>query len=327
MNKHISLLMTAAVVAASTASAQEDKAQRDAAAAQMQARSAADTTGRAWTTGGGFQVNLTQVSLTNWAAGGFNSIGGIAQFNGSANKHVGKVAWDNSLVLAFGGQLQSAQGYSYADGDPIKTDDRIELNSKWGHELKKSLYLAALAQFKTQFTEGFDGSGNRISNLLAPAYAIFGIGLDYRPNDNLSVFVSPATAKLTIVNDEKLWGGSTDPELRVFGVKNGKTTEFEFGGYVKLQYKHDLAKNINFLTRFDMFSNYLRNPQNIDVNWETLWTFKVNDWFAATLGTMLIYDDDTTVPRIKEVDGVKVPDPGPGVQFKETLGIGLTWKL
>jgi hypothetical protein len=235
--------------------------------------------------------------------------------------------WDNSLVLAFGGQLQAAQGIPAKDGTPVKTDDRIELNTKWGRELKKPWYFSALGQFKTQFTEGFNATGDRISNLFAPAYVITGIGFDYRPTEDFSVFMSPATMKLTIVTDKTLWGGSTDPELRVFNVKNGNTSEFELGGYVRFQYKRDLAKNITFLTRGDVFSNYLRDPQNIDVTWETMWTFKVNSWFAATLNTMLIYDDNIDVPRLKEVDGVKVADPGPGTQFKQTLGIGLTFKL
>ncbi len=213
MKGNILLSLALLVLRSATLFSQEDKAQRDAAAAAMQARTAADTTGKLWTRGGVFQMNLTQVSLTNWAAGGFNSVGGIAQFNAFANRHKGKYVWDNSLALAFGGQLQSAQGQSYSDGTPIKTDDRIEMNSKWGYELKKPWYFATLAQFKTQFTEGFDATGNRISNLFAPAYLIVGVGFDYRPNDDFSVFISPATMKLTMVNDEKLFGGSTDPDF------------------------------------------------------------------------------------------------------------------
>lgn len=332
MNKRL-LSLLAVTAALLPATAQEDKATRDAAAAQLTAFSAADTTGKIWTNGGSLQVNLTQVSLTNWAAGGFNSIGGIAQFNGFANRHKGKHVWDNSIALAFGGQLQSAQGTSYADGQPLKTDDRIELNTKWGRELKKPWFFSLLGQFRTQFTEGFDATGNRISNLLAPAYLITGVGFDYRPNDDFTVFMSPATMKMTIVTDERLWGGSEDPELRVYGVKNGSTTEVEVGGFVRAQYKKDLAKNITFLTRAEFFSNYLRNPGNVDVNWETLWTFKVNDWFAATLNTILIYDHDIDVPKLKDVtdpvtgETAKVAAPGPGTQFKQTLGIGLTWKL
>ena len=293
--------------------------------------SAADSTGKIWTKGASLNINITQVSLTNWAAGGNNSLGGIMLFNGFANRHKGKNVWDNSLILAFGGQLQAPQGYSFADGAPAKTDDRIELNSKWGRELKKSWYFSFLGQFKTQFTEGFDGSGNRISNLFAPAYLILAPGFDYRPNDNFSVFVSPAAMKLTIVNDQSLFPDSAVADFRAYGVKYGNTTEVEVGAYLRAQYTKEISKNFTFLTRGDLYSNYLRNPQNIDVSWETLWTLKVNSWFAASLNTLLLYDHDIDVPKLKDetIGGVttKVSAPGPGAQFKQTLGIGLSFKL
>lgn len=294
-----------------------DPKARDAAAAAASARHASDSLDGKWLTSGVVGLNITQVNLTNWAAGGFNSLSGIALFNGTANWKKGRRAWDNSLALAFGGQ-------QIDNGDPVKTDDRIELNSKYGYDLKKHWYLAGVFQFRTQFTEGFNTDGNRISNLLAPGYALLGIGFDYKPNDNFTVFLSPATVRMVIVTDKLLWGGSTDPELRVYGVKNGNTTELEAGGYLRLMYKAELAKNITFMTRGDLFSNYLRDPQNIDVTWETLWTFKVNDWFAATLNTVLIYDHDTNLPK---KDGEGNVYSGPATQFKQTLGLGLTWKL
>lgn len=77
------------------------------------------------------------------------------------------------------------------------------------------------------------------------------------------------------------------------------------------------------MTRADAFSNYLRNPENIDVTWETLFTFKVNSWFAATLNTVLLYDHDTKFLRF---DDANQPYLGPATQFKESLGIGLTFK-
>lgn len=311
------LALSSAFLLSATAQDDIDQKARDAAAAAAQARHASDSLDGKWRRSGVLNLNMSQVSLTNWAAGGFNTVSGIAMFNGTANWKKGRRAWDNSLVLAFGGQR-------IEDGDPTKTDDRIELNSKYGYDLGRHWYLAGVFQFRTQFTEGFDANMNRISNFLAPGYALLGVGMDYKPNDKFTAFVSPATARMVIVTDEKLFGGSTDPELRVFGVKNGNTTELEMGGYVRLMYKTELAKNITFMTRGDLFSNYLRNPQNIDVTWETLWTFKVNDWFAATLNTLLLYDHDTAVPR-KDADGNI--DPGPGTQFKQTLGIGLTWKL
>lgn len=317
--KHLYSLLAATLLANSVSAQNDiDAKSREAATAVAVKRHAIDSLDGKWIRKGVVTINMTQVNLTNWAAGGFSSVSGIAMFNGMANWKKGRRAWDNSLVMAFGGQ------HIHDGSEPQKTDDRIELNSKYGYELNKAWYLAGVFQFRSQFTEGFNEKGTRISNLLAPGYALLGLGLDYKPNDNFSIFFSPVTTRLVIVTDETLWGGSTDPELRVYGVKNGSTTELELGGYIRAQYQTELAKNITFLTRGDIFSNYLRNPQNIDVTWETLWTFKVNDWFAATLNTVLIYDHDTNLPK---VDDQNIPYAGPATQFKQTLGIGLTFNL
>ena len=318
MTRYVLSILASAAFLPLAAQNDVDTEDRDASAAAMQAALPPDTIPNGWQRSGIFNINMTQVNLTNWAAGGFSSVSGIAMFNGTANWKKDHKAWDNSLILAFGGQ------HIHNGSGPQKTDDRIELNSKYGYELKKSLYLAGVFQFRSQFTEGFNADGDRISNFLAPGYALLGVGLDYRPSENFTVFFSPLTARMIIMNDKTLFGGSTDPDLRVYGVKNGSTTELEVGGYVRMQYKRELAKNITFLTRGDLFSNYLRNPQNIDVTWETLWTFKVNEWFAATLNTVLIYDHDTNLPKVNP-EGL--PYTGPATQFKQTLGIGLSFKL
>jgi hypothetical protein len=305
-------LMPAALLAQNDIDAEARKKAEEA----MLAKALADSL-QGWHTGGLFQLNMTQVSLSNWAAGGFSSISGLAQFNGTANWKRGKKAWDNTLILAFGGQQQQ-------DGPSQKTDDRIELNSKYGYELSKAWYVAGLAQLRTQFTEGFNTDGVRISNFMAPGFILGGIGIDHRPSENFTAYFSPAMARLVVVNDKGLWGGSTDPDLRVYGVLNGNTTEFELGGYFRFQYQTKLAENITFLTRGDFFSNYLRNPENIDITWETLFGFKVNSWFGASFGTIVVYDHDTQLPRIN-AEGI--PYTGPATQFKQTLGIGLTVKL
>lgn len=318
MTRYVLSILASAALLPLAAQNDVDTEDRDASAAAMQAALPPDTIPNGWQRSGIFNINMTQVNLTNWAAGGFSSVSGIAMFNGTADWKKDRKAWDNSLILAFGGQ------HIHNGSSPQKTDDRIELNSKYGYELKKSLYLAGVFQFRSQFTEGFNADGDRISNFLAPGYALLGVGLDYRPSENFTVFFSPLTARMIIMNDKTLFGGSTDPDLRVYGVKNGSTTELEVGGYVRMQFKRELAKNITFLTRGDLFSNYLRNPQNIDVTWETLWTFKVNEWFAATLNTVLIYDHDTNLPKVNP-EGL--PYTGPATQFKQTLGIGLSFKL
>jgi hypothetical protein len=328
MNKQLLL----SILAASSflgASAQIDPT---AAKAALEEAAPADTAGKIWTTGGVVQVNLNQVSLTNWAAGGFSSVSGVAMFNGYANRRKGRHSWDNNLALAYG--IIDQEG-----SDVIKTDDRIELNSRYGYDLRDSSAWAVsgLLQFRTQFAEGFDTENPDlvISDLMAPAYLLIGVGATYKPNDDFSVFISPAMSKITFVLDQDLadFGafGVDAAEFNDLGEKiaDGANSRFELGGFVALQYKKELMENITFITRADFFSNYLDNPQNIDVSWETMTNFKINDWFAATLSTLLLYDDDVDLIRDLKDDadtpqGVFI---GPGTQFKQTLGLGLTFKL
>jgi hypothetical protein len=315
MLKKIMLVLLAGHFLVGTLTAQNDV--DTTAFAGLAGAAGVDTLPPGWRVNGVFTLNLTQVSLTNWAAGGRSSIGGISMLNVQANWQRDRRAWDNTLVLAFGGQQ--------ADGGPaVKTEDRIELVSKYGYRLRHPWYLAGLAQFRTQFTEGFNEEGRRISHFMAPGYLLGGLGIDYRPGDHFSVFLSPAMARLVVVQDRSLWLDPDDPDERAYGVLQGNTTEFEFGAFLRMQFNTQLAENITFLTRGDLFSNYLRNPGNIKVNWETLLSFSVNEWFAATLNTLLIYDHDIQLPRTDAEGNVTT---APATQFKQTLGVGLTLQL
>ena len=307
-------------------SAQGDLDDKDRKALREKAALTLDSA-KVWTKGGVFQLNFTQVQLVNWSAGGVSSMSGIAQVNAFANKRKGKMAWDNSIALAYG--LLAQEGKR-----SFKSDDRFELNSRMGYQIKGPWYASALFQFRSQFMEGFNATNDtvKISNLLAPGYLIFGLGVDYKPNDKFSLFLSPATVKMTFVMDQDLAdAGAFGVEGAVFDTVNGaftrvtpgETSLFQFGAFLNATYQTPVAKNITFMTRLDLFSNYLKEPSNIDVNWEMLWTFKVNDWFAATLNTMLIYDHDIDIARVED----NTPKFGPTTQFRETLGVGLNVKF
>jgi hypothetical protein len=155
-----------------------------------------------------------------------------------------------------------------------------------------------------------------ISRFMAPGYMNLGLGIDYKPNDNFSLSISPISTKFTFVVDDSL------SKAAAFGVDAGSKFRAEFGAYLKFLYtKKNLIKNVDFLTRFDLFSNYVKNPQNVDVNWNLKFDMKINDYLSAVFETTLRYDDD-----IKYVDtsGVK---HGARVQFKQLLGVGLAYKF
>ncbi len=322
MNKTLTralLFMCCALFMVTTSQAQEDlnADDREAVKKAKEAAEANIDTTKIWTTGGVFQLNFSQVQLVNWAAGGSSSISGLGQLNVFANKRKNKWAWDNNLILAYGTIAEENK-------KSRKTDDRLELNSRLGHEIGGPWYASLLFQFRTQFTEGFDKDVDslKISNLLAPGYILLGLGFDYKPKDNFSAYLSPLMTKTTFVTDQDLYYGDEDAVL--YGVKAGENSLFQMGAYANIFYTAPIAENITFLTRLELFSNYLKNPENIDVNWEMLFTFKVNEWFAATLNTIVIYDDDIDILQRQEDDTFKV---GPVTQLKQTLALGLTAKF
>ncbi len=266
-----------------------------------------------WKKGGALFLNFSQTSLTNWAAGGVGSyaINGLASFFGNYKK--GNSVWDNFLDIGYGVLRQK-------DADVQKTDDKFDLLSKYGQHAFKSWYYSALLNFRTQMTDGFNYPDDSvISTLLAPAYLLGAIGLDYKPSDVFTAFIAPLTAKVTFVNDQVL------ADAGAFGVDPGKKSRGEFGGYVRLAFKKDLVENINFATKADFFSNYLNNPQNIDINWETLLTMKITKFIGASLSTQLIYDDDIAI--LEELESGATKPVKSKVQFKEILGIGFTAKF
>ncbi len=241
----------------------------------------ADTT-LGWKTGGVFAINLAQTSLTNWAAGGQNSVATNGLFSAFANYKKGKSVWVNSLDLGYG-VLKQGKSTGFR-----KTDDKFDFLSKYGQEAFKNVYYAALFNFKTQMAPGYnyvdETTKNKISDLFSPAYLLVALGMDYKPNANLSIFLAPVTAKVTFVTDTALSNAGA------FGVEPGKKTNSEFGGYLRAIYtkndfKSEFLKNVSFTTKVDLFSNYTKNPQNIVVNWETLIALKVNKFISANLNT------------------------------------------
>ncbi|WP_299819985.1 DUF3078 domain-containing protein [uncultured Pontibacter sp.] len=284
----------------------------------------ADTT-KAWDFGGTGTINFSQVSLSNWAAGGQNSLSVLGIANVFAKYAKGHNTWHNSLDLTYGTLKLEKQRLQ-------KSDDKLELNFKYGHRASEDWFYTAQVNVKTQLTPTYTPSrDSMLSDFFAPAFALASIGMDYKPNEKLSVFISPFTGKFTIVGKQRL------ADLGAFGVKpaernilgepipgTGERLREEFGGYVNIRYREEIMQNIIFQSKLDLFSNYLHNPKNVDMNWENLINFKVNKLVSASLFVHMIYDDDINIDRVENDETVKL---GPRLQLKETLGIGISYSF
>jgi len=272
-------------------------------------------------------LNISQVGLTNWAAGGQSSLALNGIVSLTADLKRGKSTWNNSIDLGYG-ILRQGNKVLVTSGKFIKTDDKIDLFSKYGKKATERWYYAGLVNFNTQSTPGFSYPNDsvQISKFMAPAYLLGALGMDYKRGDVFTMFLAPLTMKMTFVNDDSLaYRGAFGVEAAQFDdlgnvLSQGDKFRVEYGGYVRIMFKKTFMENVTLTSKLSMFSNYINNPQNIDVNWENLLELKVNKFISATVTTHLIYDDDI---QITDSDA-KI---GPRTQFKEVIGVGFSYKF
>lgn len=282
-----------------------------------------------WTNGGQIGLNGSQSSFTNWAAGGENQISLKASVQLFAKYMKDKNSWDNLFLGDLGFSRQGVDDFR-------KGDDKIEFNTKYGRKANDKWFYTALFNFKSQFTNGYeyvdDTTKILLSNFLAPAYIKLGIGMDYKPNGDLSVFLSPLTARWTFVNDQALADAGSfglDAAIRDTSgniISHASKVRTEAGALIRITYKKDIWENVNFASILELYSNYLKNPQNVDVDWQFIFTFKVNKYLNAQVNGHLIYDDDVNINYDSNGDGINNAF-GPKVQFTEALSLGLVYKL
>jgi hypothetical protein len=294
---------------------------------ELMAEVPADTSGKHWFIQGNSSLQFTQASFTNWASGGQNSLGLVAWVNFKANYKSGKHIWANNVDLGYGFNILGKGG----DAQYNKTNDKIELTSAYGYELHKNKkwYLTVLVNFRSQFSDGYNypDDSTVISKFMAPGYLVVGPGITYVPVKWFNLYLSPGSGRFTFVTDQRLADsgayGVERGEISATGYKHGNKMRGEFGPYLRADLNADLAKNINLTSTLELFSDYLHEFGDIDVNWSLLLSLKVNKWLAASIQTQLIYDNDISIVT----DPVKQPEGGPRTQFKELFGIGLTYKF
>ncbi len=289
------------------------------------ASKAQNDTVSAWTTSGDASLLFSQASFTNWAAGGENNI----TLNGFINLYEkyekNKSKWKNMLALVYGQTKTGTREFR-------KSEDKIDFSSGYGLKAADKWYYSALFNFKSQFATGYNYHDNvdstkvKISNFLAPAYTSIGLGMEYSPYDFLSFYLSPITERLIIVNDQDLANkgafGVAPAEYNGQGniIKEGEKVKNEFGVFFRILFRKEIIKNVDLQTKLELFSDYFNNPQNIDVNWDTMINFTINEWLAANFGLQMVYDDDMP---ITDKDG----NIGPRTQIMQLLGIGVTYKF
>jgi Protein of unknown function (DUF3078) len=273
-------------------------------------KSVPDTIKKSLVKGGLFNLNVAQGSLKNWAAGGDEF---SMSLNMYANAHAfykkGKVTWDNNLDINIGYINTSSLGTR-------KTDDRFDFLSKYGYALNSKISASALFDIRTQFFDGYTyanpGKPQFSSTAFSPGYVLFSPGFDYKPVQNLSIFVSPISSRWVVV------ANSTLSKNGAYGVDTGKYFINQLGAFGTIIYSTNFSKKITYNVRMDLFSNYQHNPANIDVYMTNLFIAKFSRLFSVTWSVDAIYDDDTRIFGPEH--------NSPRLQLKSMIGIGILLK-
>ena len=278
-------------------------------------------------------LDISQISFVNWNAGGNNSISGLlkAQFIRTYTRE--NIHWKNELIMRYGINKQESQ-------DVRKTDDQFAFNSTFGYQRDtiSNWFYAGKFNFRTQFANGYAYPNNdlAISAPFAPAYVFLGIGAEYSRKDiNFNLYLSPLTQKTTLVFDQRLadqgaFGVESaiyqyDIEGNIIGmIREGKNIRNETGILITNQWKTEIYQNINLEHRLSLYTDYINNFGNIDVEWQLQLEMTVNQYVKANIGTHIIYDDDI---KSKEEENGEQVIKGPKVQLKQLLGVGLTYSF
>lgn len=274
-----------------------------------------DTIPNGWKKEGTMQLLFNQSAFNDeWTGGGTSNIAGNFLLDYKFNYKMDDFTWDNRILFDYG--LTKQRGDDFAR----KTSDRLEFHSIAGKQIQESLwYYSFFINFRTQITKGYEFSedadtGETIrtekTHFLSPAYIQAGPGFLWKKNDDLYVNAAPATARLILVDkDFTSVAGYEDGDY--FGVDEGESARFELGFSLTGFAKFDVMENVSISNLLQLYSNYLEDPQNVDIDYTMNANLKINEYLSTNLIFQAIYDDNA----------VK------GFQIREVFGLGFNYKL
>ncbi|KQR95331.1 hypothetical protein ASG01_05655 [Chryseobacterium sp. Leaf180] len=258
---------------------------------------------RHWSIQAKNSVLFNQAAFSNWVGGGANNVGWLASINYNLTYEKEKNLWENIIILNYGQNTTKGVGTR-------KTQDVLNVSTNYGRQFSKSWYISSGASVLSQFSGGFEDGNNpsakKISNFMAPGYVNAGVGITYRPNENLTATLRPANGRFTFV---------LDPELQLegtYGLKaDGDFFLMQIGFLGSAIYKVKLMENIEVTNTASIFSNYLERPDHMVLSYNMLLNMKINRFISSIITVDLMYDHN----QIQKT------------QLKQTLGVGIAYSI
>ncbi len=268
-----------------------------------------------WKNKGNFSLLFNQAAFNNeWQSGGTSNVAGNASINYELNHKNYGFSWNNKILVDFGLTFLKGEDFSR------KTNDRIEINTRLGHQINESCWnYSYFLNFKSQFATGYRYDKNDTTqevtrteetHFFSPATIQTGPGLLWKKSELLYFNVAPVTSRMIFVNDKF----TSTPEYvngSYFGVETGKSSRFEFGGSLNVYAKLSLMEDITLENKLNLYSNYIEDPLNVDIDYTANINLVVNKYISSSLVFQAIYNDNAAR----------------GFQIREVIGIGLNYNI
>ncbi len=268
-----------------------------------------------------FTLNQTHFSQ-NWSRGGESSLAGNldVKVNVDYTHKEKKIRWSNEGRLRYGAIRTEEHGFR-------TNTDNLEINSKFNTDLRDKLDFSSVFYFKTQVARGYNYPNDEevVSRFLNPGAFTVGLGVEYKPYDKTSLNFSPLSYRNTFVLDTARISQITH------GIDPDKRSRQELGGQLVIKNDITILDGLNIVNSIRLFSGYLDEPKNVDVDWEINVEKQISWFFKVSLNLHLLYDDDILFPVLDAegepiiVDGT--PLKAPDTQFKQFLGLTLSFKI
>ena len=269
-----------------------------------------------WTAWAITTLSFKQTSLTDWAAGGNGSASFGSTIDANANYAKEKITFTNRLQMAYGFTQTFGVGFQ-------KNADYIVLNNNLGYTLKGNFSGTLEYSFKSQISPGYSSiiGSDVVSRFFAPATMTLGAGANWT-HKGLSVTFTPLTGNVQFVSD---------PDLRArYGNEPEQFARWELGAKTRIAASASV-QGLTVNTTLDMFSNYLKKPQNITFDWILAVSAPLTKFISFTLNCRAIYDDKIKFKTLYDAQGDPIVDDEgnvklfPALQFQEIAGITFSY--
>jgi hypothetical protein len=244
-------------------------------------------------------LTVGQVSFTDWAQGGENSLSYGVLVGGKSEQDQELTNWSNTYKFAFGQTRLSSLGTR-------KSDDEISLETLFRYKLEPKLGLYASATLLTQFANGYtyatNGTSTAISSFFDPAYLTQSIGVIYTPIPEINTRIGPALREIVTSTYFQYADDPKTAEIEKVRVQGG--VESVTG------VRWELMENVLFTSRLAIFMPF------------------------KTMDRMVVRNDNGLAVKLGKAVTMMLsgqiwidPDVSPRTQFKESIALGFSYNL